>query len=155
MRHFRFPVSGCLERNLSPPNTNPSLSGCFWLMALRYQLTCQLSQMFLSIRQFRLRSEKKIIPTKNQNSSRKQNEGLNNPIPGASAGDLPDRSASRFWIGFLISSPMFWLVFIGYGSSGLFEATVPALLIGLFIGGISAIGKKTFGFILKFLAGGF
>lgn len=91
----------------------------------------------------------------NKNKKRpKIKSGVNTgSIPGTGIEDMPDRPMSRFWLGFLILSPCFWLAFIGYGQSQSLAAIGPALLVGFLLGLICAIGKKTLHFLLNLFSG--
>jgi hypothetical protein len=68
--------------------------------------------------------------------------------------DLPDQPGKRFFVGFLVSAPLVWIVVVGYGHSSAGKGAVIALLIGASIGGLSATGKKVLRFMLNLLHSG-
>lgn len=55
---------------------------------------------------------------------------------------------------FLLFTPVFWLAVVGYDQESPSAAIEPAIGIGLLLALVSMTGKRTLGFLLKFLSTG-
>jgi len=74
------------------------------------------------------------------------------PAGSQLADGMPAHPLGRFLIAFLVFTPVFWLAAIGYSQESPTAAIEPAIVIGLLLALVSMTGKRTLGFLLKFLS---